>query len=390
MQLAGRNIEGDGPPSLPQGRRTGLARPWRGATARRVAGSLLGVALLGCLAATLPAYVHARRPGASTLALSGTVCAQATGKPVAGAQIGMQGHWTTAGSDGTYSLTLKPVSRLPLRAAALGYQSTDVVTVYNPDGSPLSGQITFSLCGNRGLVEAFRSGDGAVRLASFQQLQPGTPHTLVVSGTSSVDLESDAALQLPSGNVVLLALRRHGKAIQIDVPLTAGHGRYLLEINAAAGFALIKLPLFAGIGYAPPPAPAPFIPDPPGATTAQLRVTTLNMINHLRTQAGLTPLHTDPLLNGVSQGHSDDMARHGYIGHAGSNGSLPDQRLQAASVTYTETAEDIGAGDSIQATIEGLMDSPAHRWAILGDFRLIGIGIARAHGSLLMTLDFVR
>jgi hypothetical protein len=67
---------------------------------------------------------------------------------------------------------------LPIRAAALGYQSTDVLTIYNPDGSALSGQIGLSFCGNNGLVEAFRDADGTVRLASFQQLQPSTRHTL--------------------------------------------------------------------------------------------------------------------------------------------------------------------------------------------------------------------
>jgi uncharacterized protein YkwD len=83
------------------------------------------------------------------------------------------------------------------------------------------------------------------------------------------------------------------------------------------------------------------------------------------------------------------MAAHNFVGHYGSIGSRPDQRVRAAGVRYVETAEDVGTGDSIQAVIEGLMDSPAHRWAILGDFRVIGIGIATAHDNLLMTLDFV-
>lgn len=392
MQLVRSNMEGDGPRTVQIGRSARPACKRRGVAARSAAPSLLGLALLGCIAtAALPAQVQARRLGADgTLVLSGTVCAQATGKHLAGAQVGAQGHWTTAGPDGRYSLTLQPTSRLPLQAAALGYQSTDVMTVYDPAGGLLSGQIEFSLCGDRGLVEAFRSRDGAVRLASFAQLQSGAPHTIVISGTSSAGLEGDPALQLPNGKVVLLSLQRHGTAIHITVPLTAGRGRYLLEINAAAGFALIKLPIFAGVGYIPPDAPAPFMPDPADAAIAQLRAATLDEINRLRAQMALPPLQADPRLNGVSQGHSDDMAGHGFIGHPGSNGLQPDQRVQAAGVHYTETAEDIGSGDSIQATIEGLMDSPAHRWAILGDFQLVGIGIARVHGGVLITLDFVR
>lgn len=361
--------------------------------ARRLhAWQIVAVVLLTipCTGAPAPAQARDRGAGAP-LVVTGKVCARATGKAVAGAQVGAQGRWATAGQDGTYSLHLQSATRLPIRAAAIRYQSTDVITIYNPDGGPLSGQIGFSFCGNSdGLVEAFRSADGAVRLASFPQQQPGTSHTIVVTGTSTVALENDPALQLPSGKVSLLTLSTHGRAIRTDVPLTAGDGRYLLEINAAAGFALIKLPIFVGSAYAPPPGPAPFTPDPTGATTGQLRTITLDTVNRLRAHARLSPLQMDRRLNGAAQGHSDDMARHGFVGHYGSNGSRPDQRVRAAGVPFSETAEDVGTGDSVQAVIEGLMDSPAHRWAILGDFRLVGIGIAHSHDTEIMTLDFVR
>lgn len=350
------------------------------------------LALLCCLAiAGAHARAYARAAGASeTLTLSGQVCARATNAPVSGALVGAQGHWATAGRDGTYTLTLRPASRLPMRAAAPGFQSTDVITMYNPAGGVLSGQLAFSFCKDNGLVDAYRSADGTVRLTSFPQQQSAASHTITISGTSTVALESDPALELPTGMVTLLSLHRHGNAISIDVPLTGGKGRYVLEINAAAGFALIKLPIFVGTGFTPPPAPAAFAPDPKNATTAQLRTATLDAINHLRAQAKLPSLAVDAHLTSAAQGHSDDMAAHNFVGHIGSNGSRPDQRVHAAGVQYTETAEDVGSGDSVQSVIEGLMDSPAHRWAILGTFRIVGIGIAHAHGDLLMTLDFVR
>jgi uncharacterized protein YkwD len=358
--------------------------------ARARAGMIACIVALCCLALCGLAAQRVALGAGGALVLSGKVCARATGKPVPGAQVGAQGTWATAGRDGTYSLTLQPAMRLPMRATARGYQSTDIVTIYNPDGGALSGQLSFSFCGSNGLVEAFRSADGTVRLASFQQLQPAAPRTISITGTSTVALENDPALQLPNGRVALLTLSRHGNAISIQTPLTAGNGGYLLEINAAAGFALIKLPIFVGAGFAPPPAPAPFTPDPKGATTNQLRTATLDTINRLRARAGLPPIKMDARLNAASQGHSDDMAAHNYVGHAGSHGSQPSQRVQAAGVSYMETAEDVGSGDSVQAVIEGLMDSPAHRWAMLGNFRIVGIGLAHANGSLLMTLDFVR
>ncbi|MDB5058509.1 MAG: hypothetical protein JWO59_1981 [Chloroflexi bacterium] len=373
-------------------RQSGSPLDLHAAKTRRVIRPLISFLLVACIAALnapSPGQAKSSAPD-NTLVLSGTVCAQATGMHLAGAQVGAQGRWTTTGPDGRYSLTLLPAKYLPIRAAAQGYQSTDVVTVYDPSGSTLSGKAEFSLCGRSGLAEAFRSSDGSVRLASFAQAQPGTPHTIVVSGTSSVSLEAEAALLLPSGKVTLISLRRSGTAIHIAMPLVAGPGRYLLEINAAAGFALIKLPIYAGIGYKPPAAPAPYMPDPKGATIAQLRSAALSTVNRLRGQASLPPLQTGVRLNAVSQEHSDDMARHGYVGHPSFSGLQPFQRIQAAHIDFTEMAEDVGSGDSIQGAIDGLMDSPAHRWAVLGNFRVVGIGISMAQGKVLMTLDFVR
>ena len=57
---------------------------------------------------------------------------------------------------------------------------------------------------------------------------------------------------------------------------------------------------------------------------------------------------------------------------------------------YRMTGEDIGQGATVQGVLLGLIDSPAHRWAILGDFRLVGIGIAHVGPDLLLTADFVR
>ena len=70
--------------------------------------------------------------------------------------------------------------------------------------------------------------------------------------------------------------------------------------------------------------------------------------------------------------------------------SDPGARVRAAGVPYRELAEDVGMGDSVQEVLVGLMDSPGHRWAILGNFALVGVGVQRQGSSLVLTADFVR
>jgi uncharacterized protein YkwD len=277
-----------------------------------------------------------------------------------------------------------------IRASALSYQSTDLITLSSPDGGLLAGEASFSFCGSVGLTSAFRAADGSVRLERVDQLQPGQPHTLLVQGVATAPLESNAALQTPGGGVLLLPIQRQGVALSVAVPLRAGRGRYVLEINAAAGFALVKLPLFAGGVYQSPPTPPPYQADPPGASVAALRASALTGINALRQQAGLSPLRPDTHLDREAQAHSDDMGRSGHISHAGTDGSTPGQRVEATGVPFHLVAEDIGGGPTVQEILLGLMESPAHRWAILGAFRLVGIGIAAmGDEGLVLTVDFV-
>ena len=57
----------------------------------------------------------------------------------------------------------------------------------------------------------------------------------------------------------------------------------------------------------------------------------VTLINRDRATAGLAPVELDegpPTRSG--QGHAEDMASHGYLGHWGSDGSVPEQRLTEA------------------------------------------------------------
>ena len=340
--------------------------------------------LLGCprrqvLAATAP------------LTLAGKVCAEPGDRPVPHAFVGVNGVGAVADAVGAYTIAVPGAARLFVEADAQGYQSDGAFTVSGPGDAPLTGRVGFSFCGSAGLHSAFSSADGRVRLTPFATVRPAAATGLIIGGRSAIPLEANAAVTRPDGRAELIPLTRHGAAFGLTLPLATGPGRYLLEINAASGFAALKTAIFRG-PYVPPPPPR-YVGDPPGAAVEKLRNLALAGLNRYRALAGLPPLRRDPRLDREAQAHSDDIVAAGYLlrhAHIGSDGSDPCARVRAAGVPYRELAEDVGMGDSVQEVLVGLMDSPGHRWAILGNFALVGVGVQRQGSSLVLTADFVR
>lgn len=368
---------------------TDPARGRRGRAARIA----LGIAMASTLAVPLTAGRAAASRPHDTLVLTGQVCARQTGQPITNALIGVDSKWTKSGSDGMFRVTTNPGVRVFLRAAAPGYQASDLVTVSAAGGGLLTGIAGFSFCGNLALPDAFVSADGGVKVGSASQGQSVTPHNVTLVGSTTEALETDAAIQLPDGRVVLSPLHMRGAAFFCKVPIHYGPGRYLVEINARAGYALIKLPLFAGVSFQPPAAPPTYSADTTGLTIDQVRALAFSDLNHQRDLAGLPPLRENGRLMRETQAHSDDVTAGGFVSshaHIGSNGSTPMQRVQAAGVSFQELAEDVGQGETMSGIIFGLMESPAHRWAILGNFSEAGIGVARQGSNYLLTVDFVR
>lgn len=89
------------------------------------------------------------------------------------------------------------------------------------------------------------------------------------------------------------------------------------------------------------PAPRP---DAPAALDEASQYM-LTLINRDRQQHGLEPVEHDPIASIGAQRHTDDMAKHGYTAHWGSDGSVPEQR-------YTEA----GGSDFVQENVACLFD----------------------------------
>ena len=137
---------------------------------------------------------------------------------------------------------------------------------------------------------------------------------------------------------------------------------------------------------------------PSGALTIpEARKYMLQLINRDRASQGLPPVELDEgAATTAGQAHAEDMARLGYLGHWGSDGSVPEERLTAAGGAdvdfenaYCVTDEhrrglethppiapaEIERAESMFFNEQPPMDG--HRKTILGKWRKrVGIGIA--------------
>lgn len=142
---------------------------------------------------------------------------------------------------------------------------------------------------------------------------------------------------------------------------------------------------------------APVVPAPPVAITASApsqarKVRTL--IARIRARHGLRRLRPERHLARAARAHSADMRRRGYFSHDSPDGRTPADRIHAAG--YRRAAADgeiiaygTGALSSPRALVRAWMRSPSHRDAILsGQFREIGVGVARAGRRAWATADF--
>jgi uncharacterized protein YkwD len=86
-------------------------------------------------------------------------------------------------------------------------------------------------------------------------------------------------------------------------------------------------------------------------------------------------------LTRAAQGHSADMAHRKHLGHAGTGGSSPGDRMRAAGYRPARWGEAVASGtDTGHATVTAWMGSPPHR-AIILTCRFTDVGVGRAGGT---------
>ncbi|HWE38740.1 MAG TPA: CAP domain-containing protein [Isosphaeraceae bacterium] len=116
----------------------------------------------------------------------------------------------------------------------------------------------------------------------------------------------------------------------------------------------------------------------------------LKLHNRERAKAKLPPLTLEPKLTDAAKRHALDMAEHDTMSHEGSDGSNPQQRIEAAGYKGRGTGENVAFGARTPAAVvQGWMDSPPHKKNILGDYQDVGIAVAKSDdGTPYWCIDF--
>ncbi len=101
--------------------------------------------------------------------------------------------------------------------------------------------------------------------------------------------------------------------------------------------------------------------------------------NKLRAKEKLNSLEVSPKLAKAARRHADDMAKRKEMGHKGSDGSAPADRITDAGYKYRRVGENVAYGRwTPDQLLKGWMDSPPHRHNILGSYSQIGVACAIA------------
>lgn len=147
---------------------------------------------------------------------------------------------------------------------------------------------------------------------------------------------------------------------------------------------------------APPPAPAPIAVAP----ATSLAGYALNQVNAARAAYGFPPVVLDANISAAAAAHAWDQANNNYFSHFSLDGRSRQDRLQAAGVSFTWSAENqcYHLGLSQQATLEWchaqFMAEPyPGEWNHIANIlnpnaRRMGIGIATVGSKTVITWNF--
>ena len=96
-------------------------------------------------------------------------------------------------------------------------------------------------------------------------------------------------------------------------------------------------------------------------------------VNAFRAVEGEGTLRRNAKADAAALAHARDMARQGFFGHKGSNGSSVGGRLKAAGCRFTGAAENIAKGQRSDAeVVAAWVASPGHRRNMLAPYDQYG------------------
>ena len=131
--------------------------------------------------------------------------------------------------------------------------------------------------------------------------------------------------------------------------------------------------------------PSDFDDSAPMEMATSMAQQVLNITNSQRARVGASPLRLQSQLIAAAQAHSNDMARHLFMSHTGSNGSSMADRIRRHGYRGGWLAENVAMGQSSsQDVMRAWMNSSGHRKNILRrNYRYMGIAYARGRNNRL-------
>ncbi|HMI86043.1 MAG TPA: CAP domain-containing protein [Polyangiaceae bacterium] len=166
-------------------------------------------------------------------------------------------------------------------------------------------------------------------------------------------------------------------------------GKYKLEVMGEGSMGPVvisNIPVFVGVKE---PPLTELVRKSSSPAEAEGRM--LELLNQTRTANRLRPVESDGELRAIALAHSKDMADHDFVAHVSPTTGTPEDRLGRAKLLVGECAENIAAAPTPESAHDELMESPAHRSAMLGaTYTHVGIGAVEHHDSVIATLLFCR
>lgn len=190
------------------------------------------------------------------------------------------------------------------------------------------------------------------------------------------------------------ALALAGIGFAVLPPLVTHPKADALPVNAGAPASVVPAPagspspsVAASLLTSLPPVAAT---GRPAAKPGELENQLVELTNRARSQAGCHSVKNDGHLHSAARSHSSDMARKGFVSHAGSDGSSFAERIRKAGYRHP-LAENIGQGYvTAQQALTAWLADPAQRASLLNcRAKAVGAGVAVArNGVAYWTEDF--
>jgi uncharacterized protein YkwD len=127
----------------------------------------------------------------------------------------------------------------------------------------------------------------------------------------------------------------------------------------------------------------------PGSKPGDLEDQLVSLVNQARSQAGCHAVKDDGHLHNSARGHSDDMARKGYVSRTGSDGSSFSDRIRKAGY-HDPLGEDVGSGyQTAQQALDAWLATADQKAPLVNcDAKAIGVGVSFAKdGTVYWTAD---